>query len=492
MISTVPQLTDDGKALLMRALAGEKLTFTRMGIGNGELAEGEDFHELHALINEKLSITPTEMDRSQEGLVAITGDFTSADIVEDFKWTELGIFAMGEDETELLYAYANDGEDAGMLRVITTQILTEQTLTLVVAVDDAENIEVLYNPHMQYADARVLAGHMNDHNNPHQVTAAQLGLGSFKGKNANTLTPTFTEAGEETVLTEGDLRSGSTTTALMTKIAAAVRAIIAHVGITSGNPHNVTKDDLELGNVVNSAPSDMTIAFTQADQAQALTPGDLFSGTSLSTLMTKIAAAVHGLIAHVGTTTGNPHNVKLNDLNTTDARLSFFATEWDARQNYAVPVSGENMSTIMSKVAKDLADVQTHLDTTESPNPHGISLAKIGTAGTYTGDGSVKRGINLGYVPSAVYVCDEWGQVWDDVSGVRGGMIIGALGVRSKDSSDPDDARIWSNQYTALLAGEDTVNEFAGFWVNRYAGSTAEENISTNENGVVYHYVAFR
>ena len=60
------------------------------------------------------------------------------------------------------------------------------------------------------------------------------------------------------------------------------------------------------------------------------------------------------------------------------------------------------------------------------------------------------------------------------------------------DSSTDTDATVWSNQYTALLPGEDLENQFAGFYVNYYSGSTAEENISTNKTGVVYHYIAYR
>ena len=59
-------------------------------------------------------------------------------------------------------------------------------------------------------------------------------------------------------------------------------------------------------------------------------------------------------------------------------------------------------------------------------------------------------------------------------------------------SASANDATVWSDQYTALLADEDLENQFAGFYVNYYAGSTAAENISTNKTGVVYHYIAYR
>ena len=85
-----------------------------------------------------------------------------------------------------------------------------------------------------------------------------------------------------------------------------------------------------------------------------------------------------------------------------------------------------------------------------------------------------------------------YGRVWDDTDGILGGMAVGLYGIRSMDSSNANDATVWSNQYTALLPDEDAENSFAGFYVNYYAGSTAAENISTNKTGMVYHYIAWR
>ena len=114
------------------------------------------------------------------------------------------------------------------------------------------------------------------------------------------------------------------------------------------------------------------------------------------------------------------------------------------------------------------------------------------TVGIYTGDGTQKRAMNLGFKPSAILLTDEYGRVWDDTDGILGGMAVGLYGIRSMDSSSDTDATVWSNQYTALLADEDLENQFAGFYVNYYEGQNAEENISTNKTGVVYHYIAYR
>lgn len=67
---------------------------------------------------------------------------------------------------------------------------------------------------------------------------------------------------------------------------------------TSGNPHNVKKSDVGLGNVPNVATNDQTPTFTAAS-----TLANLVSGEKLSVAMGKIAKAVSGLISHLADTT---------------------------------------------------------------------------------------------------------------------------------------------------------------------------------------------
>lgn len=71
-----------------------------------------------------------------------------------------------------------------------------------------------------------------------------------------------------------------------------------HSQKTSGNPHNVTKSDVGLGNVPNVATNDQTPTFTAAS-----TLASLVSGEKLSVAMGKIAKAVSGLISHLADTT---------------------------------------------------------------------------------------------------------------------------------------------------------------------------------------------
>jgi len=266
MISSAPILTKRGENLLMRAIAGEAITFTKFKVGSGSIPGGTNPENLLDLITPLITFSVTSIDDTEAGMVAVTGEFTSADVVNDFVWRELGLFAKGEDNREILYAYANDGDDAGTIPAIDPDehIITYQRVTMIIAVGDASNVTAVFSEDSPYV------------------------------------------------------------------------------------------------------------------------------------------------------------------------------------------------------------------------------------VGTYVGDGTTKLGINLGFVPSAVMLFNEWGQTYDSTDGVCGGLATGSYGIRSKASQDPDDAVEWDNQYTALLCGRDTENDFAGFWVNYYSGQSADENISTNVDDVRYHYIAYR
>lgn len=398
MIATAPSLTDRGKSLLMRAIGGEQITFTRFKVGSGSLPSGSTGDELNDLITPVLAFSIEDMDDTQEGLIALTGEFDNESVTEDFTWRELGIFARGEDNEEILYAYANDGNDASVVRQLNTDVLTIQTVTMIIAIGEAENVTAVYSPHRQYALADDLTSHTGNTNNPHQVTKEQVGL----------------------------------------------------------------------GNVPNLAPNDMTVSFTEAQ-----TRANISTGEKLSVMFGKIKKVITDVISHL-TNQENPHQVTLGQVGAAAASHTHKPIDISMEEgDVPIPVSvgGTGVTTMQAL-----------------RNAIGINAE----VGIYAGNGVTKRGINIGFVPSAILLFDEWGGTWDDTAGVRGGMAVGAYGIRTKASQSANDATIWNNTATALLAGEDTENDFAGFWVNYYSGTDAEESIATNENGVIYHYIAWR
>lgn len=245
MISKVPNLTDSGKALLMRALTGERLTFTRVAIGSGALPAGREASSLTQLINEELSITPINTYYPAPGAikraVTIEAGFDGADIENDFTWKELGIYAKVGSREETLYAYVNDGDDAGVIRKMTGNILTEQRLLIALEIGDAQNIGAIVNPHTQYAEASEFQSHVNDTDNPHNVTKVQVGLGNV-GNYAPGAAPITFEVPGGTAVPE--MGSGETESALFGKAAKAAALLAGH--LSGLNPHVIGAGDFAV------------------------------------------------------------------------------------------------------------------------------------------------------------------------------------------------------------------------------------------------------
>ena len=237
MISVAPKLTDAGMSLIVRSIGGEQITFTRFGIGNGEL-NGRNPDSLPNIINQVLEFTIESASSPAGGYVTLTGNFDNSAIKSDFTWTELGVFAKGEDGEEKLYAYANDGDNAGMLRKGTSDVSVEQSVSVIVAIGEAKNVTALVTPSVLYANKEAFEAHVANMNNPHKVTAAMIGLGNVQNVSTNDQTPMFTVP-ENTATQE--IVSGETMSTLMGKIARAIMNLISHIANVK-NPHKVTAD----------------------------------------------------------------------------------------------------------------------------------------------------------------------------------------------------------------------------------------------------------
>ena len=108
--------------------------------------------------------------------------------------------------------------------------------------------------------------HKNNKSNPHGVTKSQVGLSNVPNVATNDQTPTFTVASANTALSSGEKLSVA-----FGKIAKAINSLITHLASTS-NPHSVTKSQVGLGNVDNTADSAKSVKYaTSAGSATSAT-----------------------------------------------------------------------------------------------------------------------------------------------------------------------------------------------------------------------------
>ena len=236
-MAITPLLTNSGLSLLLRAISGEQITFTRFKAGNGTAPSKPE--TLTDLVNPLLTFGISAIDAETEGYVTLTGSFDNTDVETDFRMKELGIFCEDANGDEYLYAYANDGDDAGLISSGSSSVLTEQEITMIVAIGQAEHVTARISASALYASKTDFDNHVEDRNNPHGVTKEQVGLGSVPNVSTNDQTPTYEEAPELQALVSGEKLG-----AAFGKLKKAVSALITHVS-SKDNPHGVTLKQLD-------------------------------------------------------------------------------------------------------------------------------------------------------------------------------------------------------------------------------------------------------
>ena len=184
--------------------------------------------------------------------------------------------------------------------------------------------------------------HLADFENPHQVTKDQVGLGNVD--NTSDLDKPVSTATQEALDTlrsdlEGDINTGSS------ELSKLINDHIANVE----NPHQVTKAQVGLGNVDNT--SDLNKPVSTAQQAAI----DLAKSEVSTALTTHIQDK------------NNPHSV-------TKAQVGLGNVDNTADLNKPVSVAQQ---AAIDKISSDLTlALQTH--TTNTNNPHQVTAAQIG------------------------------------------------------------------------------------------------------------------
>lgn len=98
-----------------------------------------------------------------------------------------------------------------------------------------------------------LQNHKDDNDNPHGVTAEQVGLGDVPNVTTNDQTPTYNEAAKLV-----GLISGENLSIAFGKIKKAIDTLISHVG-DKNNPHNVTAEQVGLGDLSLSTQDEVNL-----------------------------------------------------------------------------------------------------------------------------------------------------------------------------------------------------------------------------------------
>ena len=140
-------LTEKGRELLAKGLAGETITFTKMAIGDGTSAT--DAREMEALVNQITTLPILNINVKKNGTCEINALLTNKSVTTGFYIKELGIFAHGNDNIEVLYAY-NVSTSPDFVPPFSANNVVEIEYVDTIIVDQVANVTAVIDPSITY------------------------------------------------------------------------------------------------------------------------------------------------------------------------------------------------------------------------------------------------------------------------------------------------------------------------------------------------------
>ena len=140
-------LTEKGRELLAKGLAGETITFTKMAIGDGTSLTSE--RERTELVNQITTLPILNINAKKNGTCEINALLTNKSVTTGFYIKELGIFAHGNDNVEILYAY-NISTSPDFVPPFSANNVVEIEYVGTIIVDQVANVTAVIDPSITY------------------------------------------------------------------------------------------------------------------------------------------------------------------------------------------------------------------------------------------------------------------------------------------------------------------------------------------------------
>ncbi|MDL2274494.1 hypothetical protein LJC34_08180 [Oscillospiraceae bacterium OttesenSCG-928-G22] len=135
-----PKLTNAGKDLYYRNMAGEQITFTTIQMGSGTLSGS--IAVLMALVT-PVVVIDAALNKYND-YVDVAGTFSNAGLTQGFYWREIGVFAANPDDpdnraADILYCYQNAYDTADFIPAASVETI-EKNITVPIIVGDAAEV----------------------------------------------------------------------------------------------------------------------------------------------------------------------------------------------------------------------------------------------------------------------------------------------------------------------------------------------------------------
>ena len=169
-------LTNAGRIALskIQADSSKSLNFSKFAFGDGHL-NGSLEIERTALINQKDTQPVTRLRVNGDNTVTV-GTKRPGNAVGGYYLREIGLFATDPDNNnaEILYGYANAGDDAQYLPTAGSAEIVEKTVNVIISITNGTVVTATVSTGTAVTPEE-FAAHVDDTDNPHEVSAQQVG-----------------------------------------------------------------------------------------------------------------------------------------------------------------------------------------------------------------------------------------------------------------------------------------------------------------------------
>lgn len=141
-------ITAAGLLVLAKGVAGQKIKFTRIVMGDGYLGEGQQPRTLENVISPRATVEISKLKINGDGTVVVGGIFTNQEEANGFYYRELGLYAEDPDPEigEVLYCYGNSGDLAEWIPPTGGSTILEKSIDIITAISTAANVTAYINP----------------------------------------------------------------------------------------------------------------------------------------------------------------------------------------------------------------------------------------------------------------------------------------------------------------------------------------------------------
>lgn len=234
------KVTDAGRLLLSKVLAGASIEFSYFILGSGACPNPDDWGGLTAPISPVMKCNITKFSHVNDKVV-LQGEFSNANVPEAFLWYELCIFASipnDEEYQNVMVFYGNANALAEYVPGPDSTVAVTHRWDTTVTLDSSASVSAMVQS-ITYATIEQLNAHIGDKNNPHTVTKEQVGLGNVENYAPSDLPVVF----EGTPADITELQSGEPLWLHLARTARAIIRLIFHLR-DNKNPHQVTSDQV--------------------------------------------------------------------------------------------------------------------------------------------------------------------------------------------------------------------------------------------------------